>query len=189
MYDDDIYSHTEAGNQKRAKVERQETLENTIKDIEASGFFKKEKIPALSEKLRASERVGYPYKDPFDYNDCLSLDEKKSLGLNTRQKYSREMVEMLTDKGIKQNDPKVLARNIYLHNMFKVIRKYKLIELKNLGLKMVEILDCDDGRDCSKIKRLKKVWPIDQVPELPLLGCAAEYCRCEYISNEKEFLE
>jgi hypothetical protein len=183
---DDIYSHTESGNRKRAIVEHQETLENTIKDIEASGFFMREKIPSLFEKLRATEHIGYPYKDPFDYNDCLSPDEKKSMGLNTRQKYSREMAEMLTDKGIKQNDPKALVHNIYMQNIFKVSRKYELIELKKMGLKTVKILDCGDERDCPMVKKIaEKAWPIDEVPDLPLPGCTAKYCRCEYIMDEE----
>jgi hypothetical protein len=56
--------------------------------------------------------------------------------------------------------------------------------MKNLGLKTVKIEDCGDERDCSKIKRLKKVWPIDQVPDLPLPGCTAKYCRCSFIAHD-----
>jgi hypothetical protein len=50
--------------------------------------------------------------------------------------------------------------------------------MKEMGLKKVK-----DERDCKAIKRFRKVWPIDEVPELPLPNCKADYCRCTYVAH------
>jgi len=93
------------------------------------------------------------------------------------------MVDFLSETGMKQPDPKRLLEIMFYRNFHSVGRKYELANLRVLGIKTVKILDCGDDRDYKTIKRFKKVWPIDQVPELPLPGCTAEYCRCSFIAN------
>ena len=174
--------------EKREEQKYHEIAEQTISAIEASGYFKAEYLPTLAEKIRARTIPGYRYSDPFDKKDYLTLEEKKELGLNTKRKYSRELINGLTEKGLAAENPNVLVENIWLANMHKVSRKYKLQELKDAGFKYVRILDCNDARDCKAVKLCKKRWPIDEVPELPLPNCDAPYCRCMYISDVKDFL-
>jgi hypothetical protein len=166
-----------------------EIADSTITDIEESGFFKIEKSSIIAEKIKRITRPGYGYSDPFSYEDCLTLDEKKQLGINTRLKFSREMFDVLTEIGIKHPNPKELIKNIWLKNFHKIHRKYDLERLRELGLKTVRIEDCGDERDCKAIKRIKKIWSIDEVPELPLPNCKAEYCRCSYIMDDESMFD
>jgi hypothetical protein len=169
--------------QKKDDDKFMEIAEGIIAEIAQSGYFKAEKLPMLSEMVHRITRPGYGYLDPFSYEDCLTLDEKKALGLNTRQKYSREMVECFSDAGLHHENPKEILKVLYYKIFHKISRKYELIRMKEVGIKTVKIEDCGDERDCQKIKKLKKLWPIDQVPELPLSGCTSEYCRCSYIAH------
>ena len=165
-----------------------EIAEMTIAAAETSGYFKPDILPVIAEKIRALSVPGYAYSGPFDKEDVLSLEEKKALGLNTRRKYSRELINGLTEKGIAAENPNDLLKNLFMQSCGKVSRKYELARLKELGLKYVQIIDCEDARDCKAVKRCKKRWLIDEVPELPLSGCDAEYCRCQYVADEKEML-
>jgi hypothetical protein len=158
-----------------AEPQRQETVAGTMRDIEASGFFKPDKMVELQNLIDNSILIGHGYIDPFSYDDLLSLEEKKELGLNTRLKISRQMVSFMTEKGLALKNPKDAVKNMCLKNFHAVARKYELIRMKDAGIEKVKILDCGDERDCSKIKRFKKIWPIDQVPELPLPGCTSAY--------------
>jgi hypothetical protein len=161
-----------------------EIAEAIIQDIAGSGCFKEEKLSIVNARIKKMVRPGYGYSDPFSLDDCLSLEEKKALGLNTRQKYSREFIEALSEKGLSHPDLKDILKVVYLKHFHSIHRKYELLRMKRLGIKTVKIEDCGDERDCKAIKRLKKRWPIDEVPELPLPSCTAEYCRCTYISDQ-----
>jgi hypothetical protein len=145
-----------------------------------SAFFKQDKIPEILKRIRDTDEYS---NNIFSYDDCLSLEEKKSLGLETRRKYPREMLDFMTDLGLKHDDPQGIISNIYYQADHKIQRKKELDRLKAAGFKTVKIEDCGDQRDCKAIKRLKKVWPIDEVPELPLPNCKADYCRCTYIAH------
>lgn len=166
-----------------------EIAEKTIVTAQSSGYFKAEFLPVLSEKIKSNTHFGYGYIDPFNKEDCLTLEEKKALGLNTRRKYARELINGLTKKGLAAEDPNDLLKIMWLANSNKVSRKYELQRLKDEGFKYVKILNCNDERDCAAVKHCKKRWLIDEVPELPLPKCDAEYCRCTYIADEKELFE
>ena len=166
--------------EKREEEKYHEIAEQTISALEASGYFKADYLPVLAAKIRERTVPGYRYSDPFDKKDCLTLEEKKQLSLNTRAKYSRELINGLTEKGLATEDPNELVKNTWLANFHKISRKYKLQELKKLGIQYVKIRTCEDERDCKAVKLCKKRWPIDEVPELPLPKCNAPYCRCDY---------
>lgn len=175
--------------EKQEKEKYTEIAEQTIVNVNISGYFKSEFLPIIAEKVRKNTIPGYGYTDFFNKEDCLTLEEKKELGLNTRRKYSRELINALTKKGLTAENPNILLENIWLAAFHKVSRKYELQRLKDLGVKYVQILDCNDERDCKAIKKCKKRWLIDEVPELPLPNCNADYCRCSYIADEKELLK
>lgn len=187
-------SQQEEDDKYKYKYKYKEIAEKTIEQIKDSGYFKDEFIPVLSEKIRASTQDG-GYPNVFNKEDCLTLEEKRALGLNTRRKYPRELINNLTPKGLESENPNALIENIWQSNFNiwqsnfnKVSRKYELNRLKALGLKYVVIDDCGDERDCKAVKHCKKRWPIDEVPELPLPGCDAEYCRCMYVADESDLL-
>jgi hypothetical protein len=169
------------------RIEEEKYIEITNKVIEElgkSGFFKPEKISFIADKIRNTAAPGRGFSVTFSGDDLLSVDEKKSLGLNARQKYSREFIDCLTPSGLKHEEPKSIIEDTWYKHFHSVCRKYDILRFKNTGIKKVEIIDCGDERDCSKIKKLKKVWSIDEVPELPLPGCTAKYCRCSYAAKD-----
>lgn len=174
---------------KQEKQKCEEIAENTISEAKESGYFKDDFLSIFAEKIYSISKVGYGYTDPFDKNDFLTLEEKKSLNLNARAKYPRELINGLTEKGLGAAKNRDFIKNMFLRNFHKVSRKYELSHLKESGCKYVTISNSGDERDCKAIKRLKKHWPIDEVPELPLSNCNSEYCRCCYIADEKELMD
>jgi hypothetical protein len=160
---------------------RNETLERMMRDIESCGFFKAEKLPALKTIIR---KVGGYNNDPFSYVDCLLFEEKEQLHIDTDHKVSREMVDCMTPKGLAQRDPHNIIPAIYYLNFFAVTRKYQLIELRAKGVQTVEIVSLGGELDCKAITKLKRVYPLDKVPRLPLQNCDALYCRCEYVAHD-----
>jgi hypothetical protein len=172
-----LAGYLETDPQKKNEIIRKEALECIMKDIEASGFFKAEKLPLLEKII---PKIGGYNNDPFSYNDCLSDEEKKALNIDTEYKVSREMVDCMSEKGLAQKEPRNIIPVIYYMNYFAVSRKYKLLELKARGVKKVKIEQVGDNLDCKAIESFERIFPIDQAPALPLPRCDAPYCRCEY---------
>jgi hypothetical protein len=166
---------------KKNEIIRLETMDRMMRDIESCGFFKAEKLPALKLII---EKVGGYNNDPFSYTDCLLFEEKEALHIDTDHKVSREMVECMTHKGLAQRDPHNIIPAIYYMNFFAVSRKYQLLELKARGVQNVEIVNLGGELDCRVIAKAKRIYPLDKVPLLPLSGCDAPYCRCEYVAHE-----
>jgi hypothetical protein len=162
-----------------------EILQLLEANIIASGFFRPDKIPELVAKLREGS---IPFgrtntKVVFDGDVILTVKEKKTLGLNTRMKYSKKFIEYFDPPALGRIEPKTALENMHLSAFHRVSRKRELLKLKKLGfVKEVEILPVGDESDCAEIKRFKKVHCIYEVPELPLPACDAPFCRCMYLA-------
>lgn len=168
------------------ELERQSN-EEVLRKLEASivksGLFRAETIPDLLAKLRgASVPFGrINTKVAFDGETVLTVKEKKALGLNTRMKYSKQFIEYFDPSALKVIEPKATLECLHLDAFHRVSRAKQLLTLKKLGfVKQVKIVPTGDGDDCAKIKRLKKTYRIEDVPELPLPGCDVPFCRCWY---------
>jgi hypothetical protein len=62
-----------------------------------------------------------------------------------------------------------------------------LDEWRQSGLvRSVKIVGSSDGDSCTACKSAqKRAWPIQNVPELPLLDCTSEWgCKCSYVLHE-----
>ncbi|MGZ5000567.1 MAG: hypothetical protein ACXV7F_09720, partial [Methylomonas sp.] len=157
--------------------------EEVIRLLEASiiksGFVIPDKIPEIILKIRektvAFGRVNT--KTIFDGEDFLTVDEKKRLGLNTRMKYSKKFIEYFEPSAFKVIEPKSFVSCVHLDAYHRVSRKKELINLAKIGVEKVKIIP---DHDCAKIKRLKKVHNISEVPDLPLDGCDQPFCICYY---------
>jgi len=132
-----------------------EIADRAIEEITKCGLFKPEKIPILTEKINKITVPGYGFSDPFSYDDCLSLDEKKTLGLNTRQKFSREYIESLSPSGLKHENPKDIFKNIWINKNRAVHSKYDRLRFEDLGLKMYVWETCNDERVCESCKKME----------------------------------
>ncbi len=150
--------------------------------IRSSGFFRAEAIPLLLSKLRNGWEpfARVDTKMAFGGDEFLSIQEKRVLGLNTRMKYSKAFIGYFDPSCLETIEPKSVLENMHLSACHRVARKRDLVEFKSLGVRQVRIVPVGDARDCGKIKRFKKVHDINEVPELPLPGCTAPYCRCLY---------
>ncbi|MDR1178151.1 MAG: hypothetical protein LBK64_04925 [Spirochaetaceae bacterium] len=161
----------------RNDIVRKETLAGMMRDIEKSGYFKPEK---LSHMEKIIPKVGGYYTDPFSYSDCLSEEEKEALHFKADRKISREMVECMSEKGLSEKEPQSIIPIIYYMNYFTISRKYKLMELRARGITKIKITNLGGDLDCEHIKDYPRTFPLNQAPSLPLPGCTAPYCRCDY---------
>ncbi|MDR1211156.1 MAG: hypothetical protein LBK40_02870 [Spirochaetaceae bacterium] len=161
----------------RNDIVRKETMAGMMRDIEKSGYFKPEK---LSHMERIIPKIGGYYTDPFSYSDCLSEEEKEALHFKADRKISREMVECMTEKGLSEKEPQSIIPIIYYMNYFTISRKYKLMELRARGITKIKITNLGGDLDCEHIKDYPRIFPVNQAPALPLPGCTAPYCRCDY---------
>jgi hypothetical protein len=165
----------------RKDILRKEILARMMRDIEGSGYFKQEKLPHMEKII---PKIGGYFTDPFSYNDCLSDEEKEALHINPELKISREMVDCMNEKGLSEKDPRQIIPIIYYMNVFAVTRKYKLMELRTRGVTKVKIINMGGDLDCEEIKNHTGIYPINDVPVLPLPGCNAAYCRCDFEACE-----
>ena len=62
----------------------------------------------------------------------------------------------------------------------------QLREWRRSGLVLsVKIVGPSDGDSCRACKAAHKVWPIKNVPKLPIAGCTSEWgCNCGYVLHE-----
>jgi len=164
-----------------------QSAEEVIKLLEASiiasGYFRKEKIPELISIFRKnSDSFGRANtRVVFDGDSFLTVEEKRKLGLNTRMKYSKKFIEYFNPLSFKTIEPKNALECMELDAFYRVSRKKELLNLKKLGfVKKVKIVPVGDVCDCKRIKQFKIIYNIEDVPELPLPGCDAPYCRCSY---------
>ena len=103
------------------------------------------------------------------------------LGLKARMKYSKAFIEHFDPAILKTIEPKSVLEDMHLSAFHRVARKRDLIKFRELGfVRKVKIIPVGDARDCNNIKRFKKTHDLDRVPDLPLAGCTAPYCRCMY---------
>lgn len=160
----------------RETRERDEAL---VRLLSASTLFKPEKRDVLLQHLRGSDNLHKV--EPF-----LSADEKRALGLNTRAKFSTAFVDCLTHAGIAHDDPK-RALAVIGHLAFsRAARAHTLRSLRELGFKRLEILDCNDERDCNWIRKNEnRFQPVTaDIEALIEQNCDAEYCRCTIVPRD-----
>ncbi len=63
----------------------------------------------------------------------------------------------------------------------------RLLEMKEAGIECVEISLSGNGDDCPSCTALsEKVYPIDEVPEVPPWDCSCEpWCRCIIVARQR----
>lgn len=181
--DEDVKSLVTAANyvvltpNERKEMLRKEILAGVMRDIESSGYFKQEKLSHLEKII---PKIGGYFTDPFSYSDCLSDEEKIAFHINPEMKISREMADCMSEKGMLEKDPRQIIPIIYYMNVFAISRKYKLMELRTRGVTKVKIVCMGGELDCEDIKDHGGEYSLNAIPPLPLPGCDAPYCRCDF---------
>jgi len=160
----------------RFKARQMELLEVRIRD---SGLYRIEKVPELMDKL--SGKVPFARNSNgggFGGDTFLSLAEKKALGLNTRAKYSHEFIACCEPSMFSAHDPKQFLEGLRIDVFHEASREKDIAKYKSMGfIKRVKI---NTVSPCAKVKRLKKVYVLNEAPHLPLPGCDVGHCMCFY---------
>jgi uncharacterized protein with gpF-like domain len=123
---------------------RNTILSGMILQIEKSPYFKLEKKQILIDMLKKASNL----TDPFSYDDCLTATEKKALGLNSRLKISRQMIDFLNEKGLKLKNPKEIISSIYHHVRSKESALEHQERMQDTGLKFYVWETSGDERVC-----------------------------------------
>lgn len=154
--------------------------------LEASIFFAHERVPELVKRLRDStelfQRVNIDAV--IRGNDVLSVREKRDLGLNTRMKYSREFIAYFRIGVLPNIEPKSVLLEIvesvsHEVSLRRSLRRYR----ESKVVRTVRIFPLGDPVPCAAVRKLKRAFPLDDVPGLPLAGCDSSRCRCSYDAN------
>jgi hypothetical protein len=151
--------------------------------LKESKYFTDEGITFVEELLsqkKLSESSISEIMKPFHAEPIIPLEMRKEYNINTRQKTNIDLFYKLTEDGKHCNCITDFLENIILSSVSKITNKYTLLQYKKEGIKKVEIICAGDDRDCPAVKKIKKPFKIDEVPELPLPECTAELCRCCY---------
>lgn len=79
----------------------------------------------------------------------LSVQEKKDLGINARLSITHELVEVLTNSGLSQPDPKKVFSSIYCKAIFAKNHDDTLNKYRKIDINHYKIMACNDERDCE----------------------------------------
>ncbi|QEO57554.1 hypothetical protein [Francisella marina] len=159
---------------------RRQTVKNMSKEIRE----KLNKFPSENISVVAKETGFFKVKLPNKMNGVkktngvlLTVDEKKNLGLNTRERYGWDYINMLTKKGLKNADKAL--RLVYINSMHRKYRKdtFKDLSLFNSDKDRFTISTNNECKKCSNIKNNK--YKLEELPIFPLSGCDQE-CQCSY---------
>jgi uncharacterized protein with gpF-like domain len=120
---------------KRNEQRRNTILGDMISQIENSLYLKPDKKQNLIDMLKKTSKLS----DPFSYDDCLTAAEKKKLGLNSRLKISRQMIDFLSEKGLKLKNPKEIISSIYDNVYSKYEDEWEMEDRKRQYNRLKEI--------------------------------------------------
>ena len=167
----------------------QEIYEAIIKDYTESGYLKLEILPQLCNKIKSVICSQQGFSALFSHDDLLTLEEKKSLGLPTRKKISREMFNSLSMEGQKLPDPKETLEEMYYYHSSKIERKYQLLEIKSklssyndfyVGYRVIAPLDHFTCIICGAFDDTI-LKTINDVENYEKHKCLNKICRCIFV--------
>lgn len=159
-------------------------------DVEArlmrSAVFKQEQVPGLMAKLRATNRAfgRSNVENAIAGDTYLSTDEKRTLGLNTRMKYSHAFIAMCTPDALKTIEPKSHLEQLYAAAYWTAQRTKQLSEFRRIGvvLRVRIVPGVADGM-CA-LANSRKTYQLDLAPTLPHPKCKSECCSCTFEASK-----
>lgn len=164
---------TESG-QEKSQPEEHSLSYYFEKELFSNEFIKPESKPIVMDHLMGKINI-------LKTENKLTKEEKKELGINTRLSITRELVEVLTNEGIRhENKPNNIIENIYHRSSTEKYRDDELIKMKELGIAQFTIMNCDDEGDCEWSKSItnKKFNIEEDINSLIKSNCKSPYCRC-----------
>jgi hypothetical protein len=185
----DIFKPKETGLSKINK----EIYDIVVKEFTESRYIKSELLPQILNKIKIGLENETGFTNVFNYDDCLSLEEKKSFNLPTRKKISREMINSLSEEGKKLKDPKAVIEHLYYNPYSTITKREELIEMKRnltsnsdfLGYQVIMALDYNTCIVCGAYDG-KIIKTIDELDVFENRKCCNDTCGgCEYIPIQK----
>ena len=180
------------GKQKFSKMNK-EIYDAVVQNFTEAGYIKSELLPQILDKIKTGLCEGAGFANVFSYDDCLTLEEKKSLSLPARKKISREMINSLSEEGRKLKDPKKTIEHLYYGVSSVIEKRYRLIEMKEelandpylLGYKLIAALDCGTCIICGAYdgKIIKTAEELDAFENKKC--CNDACCGCIYVPVQK----
>lgn len=135
--------------------------------------------PFVKESGRDAVLRDFLHEVKLKDGELLSLEEKRSLGINTRLKITRELYEALTPAGL-EFGPKKVLESLYLKATFDHNRHREIARMKGLGIKQYSPMSCGDKRDCDWCTAMNGKLISVEVDFVQLIkeNCTCDYCRC-----------
>ncbi|MEW9857876.1 hypothetical protein [Pseudomonas putida] len=135
--------------------------------------------PFIKESGRDAVLRDFLHEVKLKDGALLSIEEKRSLGINTRLKVTRELCDVLTPAGLAFGPTKVLEP-LYLKATFDHNRHRDIARMKGLGIKQYSPMSCGDNRDCDWCASMDgKLFSVEvDFVQLIKENCTCEYCRC-----------
>lgn len=135
--------------------------------------------PFVKESGREAVLRDFLHEVKLKDGELLSLEEKRSLGINTRLKITRELYEVLTPAGL-EFGPKKVLESLYLKATFDHNRHSAIARIKSAGFKHYSPMSCGDNRDCDWCTSMDGKLISVEVDFVQLIkeNCTCDYCRC-----------
>lgn len=135
--------------------------------------------PFVKESGREAVLRDFLHEVKLKDGEPLSLEEKRSLGINTRLKITRELYEVLTPAGL-EFGPKEVLESLYRKATFDHNRHRDIARMKGLGIKQYSPMSCGDNRDCDWCTAMDGKLISVEVDFVQLIkeNCTCDYCRC-----------
>ena len=111
-------------------------------------------------------------------DDLLTLDEKKSLKLNTRMKIPKKVIAVLVEDFLDdETNPKDTILNIVYSASHKIHLNKELEKIKELNIKNVKVLNAGNGAECDWCNSMHKKVISSDTDYVALIN---ENCTCDY---------
>lgn len=124
-------------------------------------FIKKDKLEFLAKRILDGS---------YNQGEVLSLQDKKSLNLNTRAKYSKELIECFLSVETLKFDPKDFCRNLQYTERSIVWTTREINRLKQVGfIDEVRLSGIGDVGDWDE-----RIVKIDKIPPFPIIDYTKE---------------
>lgn len=135
--------------------------------------------PFVKESGREAVLKDFLHEVKLKDGELLTLEEKRSLGINTRLKITRDLYEVLTPEGI-EFGPKRVLEPLYLKATFNHNRHRAIAKMKSIGITQYSPMSCGDTRDCKWCTSMDGKLISVEVDFVQLIkeNCTCDYCRC-----------
>lgn len=150
-------------------------------ELDIVAYYKAEiaSSPLIKESGQEAVLKDFLHEVKLKDGELLTLEEKRSLGINTRTKITRELYEVLTPEGLELG-PKRVLETLYLKATFNHNRHREIAKMKRIGVNQYSPMSCGDNRDCNWCTSMDGKLISVEVDFVQLIkeNCTCDYCRC-----------